>query len=429
VITESSLNVIASCLFFLAIVHTFSVNAFKTLASHYPAGSFRENFFHILGEIEVVFGVWASIYIVCYSMVFTTEKAVAYLNTLSFSEPIFVFVIMCVAGTRPIIVNIKNLIFRISSVLPVHHALSVYFITLVLGPLLGSFITEPAAMTVTALILREVYFTKKVSDRFKYLTLALLFVHVSIGGVLTHFAAPPVIMVAKSFNWDLAYMFFNFGWRALIAIFINTTIVVFLLKKELQGLEIKVESRTRIERTSLKNWWVFLVHALFLVLMVSYHAYPNFIVPLFLLFLGWHRVSEEYQEPLKIREGLLVAYFLGGLVVLGGPQSWWLKPIIGHLNDYALFFVSFALTAVLDNAAITYLGSLVPDLLDVSKWYLVAGAVLGGGLTVIANAPNPAGYSILNDRFGKTGINPLYLFLAALGPSLVAVAIFLVRFN
>ena len=58
----------------------------------------------------------------------------------------------------------------------------------------------------------------------------------------------------------------------------------------------------------------------------------------------------------------------------------------------ALFFGAAALTAITDNAALTYLGSLVEDISDQSKYSLVAGAVAGGGLTVIANAPNPAGF-------------------------------------
>jgi Na+/H+ antiporter NhaD/arsenite permease-like protein len=61
------------------------------------------------------------------------------------------------------------------------------------------------------------------------------------------------------------------------------------------------------------------------------------------------------------------------------------------------------LTALNDNAAITYLASLVPGFSDSLKYAVVAGAAAGGGLTVIANAPNPAGQSILVARFGDEG--------------------------
>ncbi|MGA0845837.1 MAG: putative Na+/H+ antiporter, partial [Luteolibacter sp.] len=76
-----------------------------------------------------------------------------------------------------------------------------------------------------------------------------------------------------------------------------------------------------------------------------------------------------------------------------------------------------------DNAAITYLASQVEGIAPSAKYAVVAGAVTGGGLTVIANAPNPAGQSILS-RFFRDGISPLGLLLAALPPTLIAYACF-----
>ncbi|MEO5969632.1 MAG: putative Na+/H+ antiporter [Bdellovibrionia bacterium] len=48
----------------------------------------------------------------------------------------------------------------------------------------------------------------------------------------------------------------------------------------------------------------------------------------------------------------------------------------------------------------------------------------GGGLTVIANAPNPAGYSILQRCFGEKGIDPVKLFLAGLIPTVISMMCF-----
>ena len=83
------------------------------------------------------------------------------------------------------------------------------------------------------------------------------------------------------------------------------------------------------------------------------------------------------------------------------------------------------LTALNDNAAITYLASLVPGFSDELKYAVVAGAVTGGGLTVIANAPNPGGESILVSRFGDEGISALRLFLWALIPTVIRGAAFM----
>ena len=81
------------------------------------------------------------------------------------------------------------------------------------------------------------------------------------------------------------------------------------------------------------------------------------------------------------------------------------------------------MTAFNDNALFTYLATLVPDLNESFKIAVVEGAVTGGGLTVIANAPNPAGQALLG-RFFEGPINPLRLLLAAIIPTMIAAAAF-----
>jgi hypothetical protein len=152
--------------------------------------------------------------------------------------------------------------------------------------------------------------------------------------------------------------------------------------------------------------------------------YAVLFVGIFLFFLGVASVTSEYQDEIKIKESLLVGFFLGGLVILGGFQSWWLEPILNRLTALPLYLGSMTLTAFTDNAAITYLGAQVSGLADISKYALVAGSVAGGGLTVIANAPNPAGYSMLNSAFGTDGICPRLLFFNALIPTLIAALCF-----
>jgi hypothetical protein len=116
-----------------------------------------------------------------------------------------------------------------------------------------------------------------------------------------------------------------------------------------------------------------------------------------------------------------VAFFLAGLVVLGGQQAWWLQPLLMGLSVDAVFYGATALTAITDNAALTYLASLVPGLSDEFKVAIVAGAVAGDGLTVIANAPNPAGVAILKGRFDEGVVNAGKLLVAAIPPTIVAV--------
>jgi Na+/H+ antiporter NhaD/arsenite permease-like protein len=122
---------------------------------------------------------------------------------------------------------------------------------------------------------------------------------------------------------------------------------------------------------------------------------------------------------------LLVGFFLGGLVIHGGLQGWWIAPFLGALGEVPLMFSSTILTAFNDNAAITFLSTLVPGFTRGLKYAVVAGAVAGGGLTVIANAPNPAGQAILKGHF-ENGIAPIRLLMGAIIPTIIMVLCFLI---
>lgn len=416
------INSFAAVCFFLAIIHTFTTKQFHHLAHKYPRGSASSNFFNLLAEIEVVFGVWAAFFLISLSLFEGSDSAIRYLESLDFKEPIFVFVIMSVCSTQPILTASSKLIELFSRILPLNQSVAFYFTCMVVGPLLGSFITEPASMTVTALILLDRFYKNGISTSLKYATLGLLFVNISVGGTLTPFAAPPVLMVADRWNWNLKYMFIHFGWKALLSILISTFYVTFRFQKELSRQNWLLSSSFNTKRTQIKKipFWVTLTHLFFLGLIILNSHHPVVFLGVFLFFLGLTAVTHEHQEKVKLRESLLVAFFLGGLVVLGGPQRWWLEPILTQLNSVALYLGSMSLTAITDNAALTYLGSQIPSLSESSRYALVAGTVVGGGLTVIANAPNPAGFGILNTSFGKEGISPWKLFINALPPTMIA---------
>ena len=321
------------------------------------------------------------------------------------------------AATRPVTDLASMAIRSISGVAPLKmRTLSYYFLCLTLGPLLGSFITEPAAMAVTALLLSPVAFATPATHRLRYMTLALLFVNVSIGGTLTHFAAPPVVMVADTWRWDFGFMMANFGWKSALAVLINGILGSVIALNELSGVDVPQAPKDQKP----VPLWITAVSLVFLGLVVRYHAHIAFFVPLFLMFVGWHQVTSLHQEPLKLLEALLVGFFLGGLVTLVDFQRWWLEPLITSLSSGGLFLGATGLTAITDNAALTYLGSLVSGLSDASKYALVAGAVSGGGLTVIANAPNPVGIGLLKDFFSDRTVSARLLFLYALVPTSVA---------
>ncbi len=417
----TSIEICATICFALSILHTFSVKWFQSLSHQYPQGSVGENVFHLLGEVEVVFGIWAGIFLTFYGITQGFQKATDYLEVQNFTEPAFVFVIMAVCSTRPILSLASSVIEKLSLLFPFKPQVSFYASCLIFGSLAGSLITEPAAMTVTAFILLERFYTQDISLKLKYATIGLLFVNISIGGTLTPYAAPPVLMVASKWNWDISFMFANFGWKAILAIVISTAFILLRFKKELAQVPWEKKKAQPNEKIPL---WVIFTHLLFLILIVFNSHHLVTFVGFFLFFLGLVSVTKEYQHEVRIREGLLVAFFLGGLVVLGSPQRWWLEPLLTKLDSLPLFLGGLSLTAITDNAALTYLGAQVPSLSESSRYFLVAGAVAGGGLTVIANAPNPAGYGILNSSFGEDGINPLLLFSHALMPTFITALCF-----
>jgi hypothetical protein len=413
-----SMETLAAVLFALALLHTFCTHFFEKLARRSPR---HAGLFHLLGEVEVVFGLWAFVLVVAMAWVAGGAQAIAYAESLQYTEPLFVFVIMVVAASKPVVVSIEALIAALATVAPLRRVVARVWLCLALVPLIGSLITEPAAMTLAALLLAPLVFRPGMPEWLKYAALGVLFVNVSIGGTLTSFAAPPVLMVASSWNWDSAFMVSTFGWRASIAVLVNASIMTGLLHRYLtDSLATPEAAAERPVPLTVRA-----IHLAFLAGVVVFAHHPVIFLSLFLFFLGFTQAYAHYQNPLILKEGLLVGFFLAGLVVLGGMQQWWLQPIVSGLQPTALFFGALGLTALTDNAALTYLGSLIEGMSDPAKYALVAGAVAGGGLTVIANAPNPAGVALLRRGFNDESIGALGLLLGALLPTAVAALAFL----
>ncbi|HET7060629.1 MAG TPA: putative Na+/H+ antiporter [Nitrosospira sp.] len=412
----ASTEIIGAVLFGVAVIHTFSTKFFERLAHASPA---HAGIWHFLGEVEAVFGFWAMVLVVAMLAIEGKQEAIAYLDQQSFTEPMFVFAIMVISGSRPILQFAMLCVKILARLIPWPSGKAFYFVTLSFVPLLGSFITEPAAMTLAGLILLERYYSRSISLRLKYVTLGVLFVNISIGGTMTSFAAPPVLMVAGKWGWDTTFMFATFGWKAALAVVLNALAATLLFQGELS----KINSEGSLANKAVP-FTVVLVHLLFLTGVVVFAHHPIIFVGLLLFFLGFAQAYERYQDRLILREGLMVAFFLAGLIVLGGQQKWWLQPMLAGLDSTALFFGATLLTAVADNAALTYLGSLLEGTSGEFRYALVAGAVTGGGLTVIANAPNPAGFAILKGSFENEAIHPLGLLAAALPPTAVAILAF-----
>lgn len=411
----TTIELIAAALFAVALIHTFSTRLFERLAHAQPR---HARLWHLLGEVEIVFGLWAMVLVAALMALQGKAAATAYVDARNYTEPLFVFAIMVVAASKPILSAAQLLARNFARLLPLPTPTALYFTALALIPLLGSLITEPAAMTLAALMLRDRFFSEQTSVRMRYATLGVLFVNISIGGALTPFAAPPVLMVAGVWGWDIDFMLSTFGAHVVPVVLINAALVTALFRQQLQGVTLPVAGESGSPLA------VIALHLALLAGIVVFAHHPPLFLGLMLLFLGIAVAYPQYQSRLMLKEALLVAFFLAGLVVLGGLQQWWLQPLLAQMDAKQVFLGATALTAITDNAALTYLAAQVPNLSDEFKYYVVAGAITGGGLTVIANAPNPAGLALLRERFPDGVVSPLGLLAAALPPTLVAVIAF-----
>ena len=451
-IKETPFNLVASVIFLLAVVHTFMAGSFQKLAHAIEEKhrrqmeekgrtadkkpfhnakddtSFSATVCHFLGEVEAIFGIWCVPLLLSVVYFYGWDSMVYYIDhVVNYTEPMFVVVIMAIASTRPVLKFSEQLLGLLAN-LGGRSPKAWWYSILIAAPLLGSFITEPAAMTIAALLLAKNIYSLQPSNFFKYSTLGLLFVNVSVGGTLTHFAAPPVLMVAGKWGWDIAFMFTHFGWKAFLGIVIATSVYGFVVRKEFDALKARAAERESARAGGTEEpipaWITVTVLCFMAWTVMNLHNPPLFIAG-FLFFMAFVQATATHQDDVRIKGPLLVGFFLAGLVTHGSLQQWWIAPVLGKLDELSLFLGATFLTAFNDNAAITFLASQVPDFdpgmgitAIVKEYAVVAVAVTGGGLTVIANAPNPAGQSLLS-RYFKDGISPLGLFLGALFPTVV----------
>lgn len=456
-IRRDPFNLAATILFACAIAHTFLASTFNRLAhrveerhrarimAENEAGvkpsrdpdevvSFPATMLHYLGEVEAVFATWVIPLIVAGILFHDWTGVEKFVGVdCDFREALFVVVVMAISASRPVVRFAESCLSLVAVRLLGGSPAAWWFTVLIIAPVLGSFITEPAAMTIGALLLLRRFYALQPPRAFAYATLGLLFVNISIGGVLTNFAAPPVLMVAARWEWSTPYMFLHFGWRAVIAILISTALYGWIFRRQLRALNAaspvlpapgtgtgEDDSQEPVPPA------ITFVHLLFLAWTVFTGHYPALCIGGFLFFLAFTHATNNHQDALNLRGPLLVGFFLAGLVIHGRCQAWWLEPVLGMgLGEWPLLLGAAGLTAFNDNALITFLASQVPGLPENLRFAVMAGAVAGGGLTVIANAPNPAGQGILKERFGD-GVSPLGLLAGALVPTLIAIAAFMV---
>jgi len=433
-------HLIALILFALAVVHTLAAGKIhewtrnleiKETPKMHGGKRVRHpgiQFLYFLAEVEIVFAFWAIPLFAAMVFFFGWTVAFDYVDTRIYTEPLFVAVILAMASTRPIVHAAELMIRWFAKGLGA--SLSAWWFTLLtVGPLLGSLITEAGAMALCALLLSHQFYQFHPSTKLSYATLGLLFVNISVGGILTDFASPAVLILAHCWKWSALDMFTQFGWKAAIGILISNLVYWVYFRKELKELNVRKRAlavfasyTTQKKELSIPKW-VTLVHMVFMAWIVAVAHYPAMFIAAFLFFIAFHQATRHHQSPIHLARPLLVGLFLAGLVIHGGLQGWWVVQLLEGLKPLAVMGVSILLTGFNDNTAIAYLATLIPDWGEAFKYALFTGVIAGGGLTVIANAPNPAGYGILKKHFHER-IRPIKLFLSASIPTLILYLIF-----
>lgn len=383
-----------------------------------------EYIFYFFGEIELIFLLWGiPLFLMSIFFYNITDIYNVLLKNISYTEPIFIILIMSIVSTKPILNFVENIIFYISY--KKNYSIALYwFAILTITPLLGSLITEPAAMTIAANLLQKNFFILNPTEKLTYATISLLFVNISVGGSLTNFAAPPILMIAKPWKWSLYYTFINFGVKALLGILISNILYYIINIKEFGLLNNKIKKYYTINKynqSSTIPYIITIINCLFLLFSIINMHYPTRMLLILILFWIYCKNTKKYNTTIDYKTPLLTSCFLFGLMIHGNLQQWWIKNILSFNSRIIIFLISMVLTTFNDNAAVTFLASKIPIFINNKKLQnaVVAGAINGGGLTIIANAPNTAGKKILESNLNKKHLSPIKLFIFSCIPTLI----------
>jgi hypothetical protein len=427
--TPSTFNIIATIIFACAICHTFFSHRLYLIAKSYEmkrlsyAQKFAIEILRFLSEVEVIFGIWVVPLLAIMAFMLDWQSVLQYLNTLSFTQPLFVSCLLVMASSVPIVHFVEKMLTKVA-ILNNGSIAAWWLVILTLGPLMGSLLKETVAITLSVAILCDRFFRYKPSAHLAYATLAILFVNTSIGSLLTNFGSGAIVMIAKEWKWDSYFMFTNFGWKAILAILIINISALRYFRKEFQLLHAQAKIK-RLSKQKQRNGipgWVTLITFIFLFWMISQSDQPVIFVGSLLLFLGFYQAAFP-KERLESGPAMMVLFFLSALVIHGTLQYWWVADLLKSFPDKMIFPIGVFLSAFNHNALITYLASHVEGFSDQAKYNLVSGVISGGGLTILGNAPNFAAFAIASSYFTE-GLSPFRLFLYSVPPSFVACIIF-----
>ena len=437
-------NALATGIFLVAILHTFMAPRFARLAHRVQQGrderararspSLRAEALHFLGEVEVVFGLWAVVLLAAIAAYTGWETAKHYLNdTVNYTEPLFVVVIMALASTRPVVGFAERALRprgrrrrrhagRVVGDDPDHRSAArlVHHRTggdddlraAARAPVLRSATQSHAPQVRDARAAVRQRLDRRHADAFRRAAGADGGAPVGVG----HAVHAATLRLARGRSRSSCRRWSYF--------------VVF--RRELQALAARPAGRRRgaarrgrgrARRCCRFRRGSTAVHVAFMAWTVVNAHYPALFVGGFLFFLGFARATAPTRARRAARRRCSSASSSPAWSSMAGCRAGGLRRCSASLSELPLFVGATVLTAFNDNALITYLATLVPEPRHELKLAVVQGAVTGGGLTVIANAPNPAGQALLGAFLRRRDLSARAA-RRGLVPTLIAVVIF-----
>lgn len=418
---------------FVASMDYFSIPKDHRNDPHVPHTSTVARLVHVLAEGEGGPPIWTLILFVIGIILIGYENMKGYLESVNIAEPMFVGGMVLVASTKPVLDASERIIMFLAQKLPLPGLLGFFAVTLTLGPLLGSFITEPAAMVVVvSLVMRQVK-GRHLTRRFLYLLLGVICTNVSVGGALTPIAAPAIVVIADSVGWDIAFTMQNFGPKAILTVLTTTTVVVIIpYWRTLAGMDFHAGMNGNGDfhkhdlpenKAAWKKALALSINVGIIGLMIVFSHTPVMMLLTLFLFYIFHDVFHAYHSPMKFMDGFRVAAFLYGILALGTLQRWWIEPLIHELDDGTLYFSIAGLTTIMDNALLTYLVSLVEGIEQSLLILIVWAALAAGGALLPANAPNPIAKVEMQTIFPNQEPSMVQWFINALPSTIIALVI------
>lgn len=426
------LQIGALACFILSIVHIFMIPVFARLYRNYQNKriAFPEDWkrflwlgewYRLMSTIELVFLLWSVPLFFWFLYTEGYKGTMAYLNTRNYTFSMFIIVMWLLLGSKPISYAVEHAFAKIANIgrqSPKSWWLTVMFV----APLSTIFLRETGAIIIATTLLAKYFYDLSPSTRFSYATMGLLFSNVSIGGLLTTSSSRSLSMILRTLRWDNYEVMTHFGWKALLAICLSTTVYYYLFRREFHHFPRKIEHIINAGRKI--PIWIICVHIAMAFAAMRFRSAPVLMGGVCIFYVFFHRLTVFYQNKIDFWKVCCLGVFFIGMSFVGGLQEWWILKLVKNSSDFGYMWAAYILSIFLDNVLVNLMMHDLPVVTDCYLYLVVAGCMSAGGLTLIANTPNIVSFATLRPFFQKPSFSFWKLFLASLFPSVLALMLF-----